>query len=240
MDFKLNMKLVEIKNISMTDMGFVLLLKNSADERLLPIFVSSVEAKSISMVLYGEIVARPLTHDLMKNILLKFGYKIDKVLIEKVEENVFYSKICFQELGFLKKSISKSKKNYEIDSRTSDAIALALRFEAPIYVSNDIFENYSVSVEPITPPHQSQAQKQKKPHYFSIKKQEGDLILPLEEHQVNEEEKETMLPSDKRDVNQQLSLYKEMLADAINSEKFEAAAKIRDEIDTLLSRMRQS
>ena len=117
--------------------SYTLILQESKGNRKIPIVIGESETQSIIMVLEGVMTQRPMTHDLFVKLCLEHNIEMDEILIYKLEEGVFYSKlIC--------KDIMNNVK--EIDSRTSDAIALALRFECPIYINEDIMDISSIDI----------------------------------------------------------------------------------------------
>ncbi|NPA80869.1 MAG: bifunctional nuclease family protein [Thermotogae bacterium] len=128
---------VEVKNVvllqSEEGMAIAVVLKEKSGSRLLPIIIGPFEAKAISMALNGETFSRPLTHDLMHEILSVLGVKVDKVIINDLVDGTYYARII----------LSHDGKTYSIDSRPSDAIALALRAGAPIFVSSSVMDTAS-------------------------------------------------------------------------------------------------
>ena len=117
--------------------AYVLLLNETIGERQLPIVVGWCEARAIAVALDNkEKPERPLTHDLFKTIGDKFSISVSKIVIHKLNEGVFHSTLYF------KNSISKEE--IEIDSRTSDAIAIAIRFSCPIFTYEDILSRASI------------------------------------------------------------------------------------------------
>ena len=116
--------------------AYVLLLNETIGERQLPIVVGWCEARAIAVALDNkEKPERPLTHDLFKDIGDKFSILVSKIVIHKLNEGVFHSTLYF------KNSITKE---IEIDSRTSDAIAIAIRFSCPIFTYEDILSRASI------------------------------------------------------------------------------------------------
>jgi bifunctional DNase/RNase len=96
--------------------------------RLLPIWIGVTEASAIYMKISGESPKRPMTHDLMSNILNELNVKVVSVEVVSIEEHTFYGQI----------NLKKGNRKYSIDSRPSDAIALALRTESPIFVAEEV------------------------------------------------------------------------------------------------------
>ena len=108
----------------------VVLLADTNQARFLPIWIGTFEARAIAMELEGVPPPRPLTHDLMKNILEQVGVQFQKIVVSALRENTYYARIY----------LTSADGQVEIDSRPSDAIALALRFGRPIFVAQGIFE----------------------------------------------------------------------------------------------------
>ena len=106
----------------------IIILKDEEDNRSLPIWVGIFEANAIALELEKIATPRPLTHDLIKNILDTVAARVTKVVITDLKENTFYAVLHLQ-IG---------EREYTVDSRPSDAIALALRVAAPIYVEEDV------------------------------------------------------------------------------------------------------
>ncbi|MCD6220282.1 bifunctional nuclease family protein [Candidatus Calescamantes bacterium] len=106
----------------------IIILKDQKNERTLPIWIGIFEASAIAIKLEGIQTPRPLTHDLLKTVIEILNGKVSRVVIDNLKDNVFYAKI-FIKLG---------RKTVEIDSRPSDAIALALRTQSPIYINEEV------------------------------------------------------------------------------------------------------
>lgn len=118
--------------------GFVVILKDETGKRWLPIWVGHYEAKMISLALEKVKPIRPLPHDLIKNILDSLGAVVTRVVICNIKDNTYFASV--------KLKINQAEK--EIDARPSDAIALALRVSAPIYVTKEVLNK--ASTEKIT------------------------------------------------------------------------------------------
>ena len=116
----------------------VVLLKEVGGKRAVPIWIGVFEANSIAMRLTGLEPPRPMTHDLLHNVITESGYHIEAVTVTELKENTFYATLSLD-----------GKDKLVIDSRPSDAIALAVRAEVPIRVSSDIFESSSIDVSSI-------------------------------------------------------------------------------------------
>lgn len=125
-------------SVSQTQSGaYALVLAEEEGDRRIPIIIGPVEAQAIAIQLEGLKPPRPLTHDLIKNIALAFDIALIEVIIYKLEEGIFYSELLCEMNG----------KEIRIDSRTSDAVALALRFRCPIYTSEDILRKAGIVLE---------------------------------------------------------------------------------------------
>ena len=125
-------------SVSQTQSGaYALVLAEENGERRIPIIIGPVEAQAIAIQLEGLKPPRPLTHDLIKNIALAFDISLLEVTIYKLEEGIFYSELLCEMGG----------KEIKVDSRTSDAVALALRFRCPIYTSEEILKKAGIVLE---------------------------------------------------------------------------------------------
>ncbi|HTW86090.1 MAG TPA: bifunctional nuclease family protein [Candidatus Sulfotelmatobacter sp.] len=106
----------------------VVILKDLEGKRYLPILIGPFEATAIALALEGTSVPRPLSHDLMRNLLESLSAKLEQIVIHDIKESTFYAKLVVRTNGDVQ----------EIDARPSDGIALALRMQAPIFVSDKI------------------------------------------------------------------------------------------------------
>ncbi|MEE9465858.1 MAG: bifunctional nuclease domain-containing protein [Candidatus Neomarinimicrobiota bacterium] len=149
----LEMIQVQVEKISFypPSKGYAVLLKESLGSRYLPVIVGSFEAQSIALALEEVQMPRPMTHDLFCNILEELNIEIREVLISDLTEGTFFSKISMlSEMG-----------SGEVDARPSDAIALALRVGAPIYVSETVMDE--ASVREVTEPVGTEAESDTEP-----------------------------------------------------------------------------
>jgi len=123
---------------SQTQSGaYALVLSEEEGERRIPIIIGGVEAQSIAIKLEGLEPPRPLTHDLFLNFSKTFGIEIIEVIVYKLEEGIFYSELVCK----------KGEEIVNIDSRTSDAVALALRFSCPIYTYEEIIDKAGIVLD---------------------------------------------------------------------------------------------
>ncbi len=136
------MKKIELEIIALTHSitqthSYAVVLGEVNGSRRLPIVIGGFEAQAITVALENMRPSRPLTHDLTKNIMKSFNIDLQEIIINDLSEGIFFSKlICFTDQDVI-----------EIDSRTSDAIALAVRFNCPIYTYESILENAGISME---------------------------------------------------------------------------------------------
>lgn len=127
----------EVVEVHVRHVGFdrqartpVVILEDVEGTRFLPIWVGSFEARAIAMELDGVASRRPLTHDLIKNVLEQVGIEFRKVVVSALEKNTYFARI----------HLRSDERPVEVDSRPSDAIALALRFDRPIFVVQEVFD----------------------------------------------------------------------------------------------------
>jgi len=191
---------------SQTQSGaYALVLGEVEGNRRLPIIIGSHEAQAIAIRIEKMIPSRPLTHDLFQSFAESFGIKLVEVLIYNLIEGIFYAKII----------CSDGNKMVEIDARTSDAVALAVRFEAPIYAYEFIMSSAGIIIEG---------------HEFAFLENLDKANKVQDPNMVEVEEK---TPS-KSPNNPFSSLTDEQLEQALNQalteENYEQAALIRDEI----------
>jgi bifunctional DNase/RNase len=189
---KIKLKVLGISYSQTQSGAYALVLIEENGERRIPIIIGGFEAQAIVIKLENLDPPRPLTHDLFKSFADEFNIAVIEVFIYKLEEGVFYSKlIC-----------NNGEKEYSIDSRTSDAVALALRFNCPIYITEEILEKAGITVTPTETTTQS------------IPDDEA-----LDESEVT---KYGSYPDEE--------LYK-MIDEAVKTEDYERAAAVRDEIE---------
>lgn len=115
----------------------IVLLKDGSERRALPIYISQDQARSIIGALENQKPTRPLTHDLMVNLLTAWEVELKKIIIHSLQDNTFYAVLCCQQ--------GEEKK--EIDCRPSDAISIALRMDTPIWVMEEVIADASIPVD---------------------------------------------------------------------------------------------
>jgi uncharacterized protein len=184
---------------SQTQSGaYALVLSEENGQRRVPIIVGGFEAQAIAIQLEGLKPPRPLTHDLFVNFAISFKINLIEVNIYKLEEGVFFSKlIC-----------DNGQTRISIDARTSDAIALALRFKCPIFTTEDILTRAGIVID-----FENESKNQKS--------ETDELKVEVETTSKSNDELKN-LDSDE---------LKELLDEAINKENYERASIIRDEIN---------
>lgn len=194
---KIKLEIVGL-HLSQTQSGaYAMVLGEDGGNRRLPIIIGGFEAQAIAVELENMTPKRPLTHDLFKNFALSFKINILEVIIYNLKEGVFYSRlICSDEHNNLQ----------EIDARTSDGIAMAVRFNCPIYTYEWILSQAGVAID--------------------------DDSLPIEEPKEKPKEK----PKERSKQLYEFSTQseeelKESLMRAIDDEAYELASKIRDELN---------
>lgn len=192
-----------IKGISysQTQSGaYALVLNEMEGTRTLPIIIGAFEAQSIAIALETEIrPPRPLTHDLFKTLSDRFEINVKEVIIHKLVDGVFFSSLICEKEG----------KEEVIDTRTSDAIAIAVRFNAPIYTYENILDKAGIYL------------KVEEELALENKQESSEISFELEELPKKDENDFSSLSL--KELNNQLN-------NAVASEDYEIAAKIRDEI----------
>ncbi len=179
-------------SVSQTQSGaYALVLVEENGDRRIPIIIGPVEAQAIAIQLEGLKPPRPLTHDLFKNLAFAFDVNVSEVVIYKLEEGIFYSElVCVM-----------GEDEVRIDSRTSDAVALALRFKCPIYTNGDILDKAGIVME----------NEEEDPVEFQSRSGEPGSKNEFESYTESE--------------------LNDMQNEAVNNEDYERASRIRDELN---------
>ncbi len=128
---------VEAVGMSRIDMNPVVLLKEKAGERYLPIWIGLAEANAISVVIEGTSVERPLTSDLLRSVIDTLGASVDSIVINDLKNNTFYASLV----------LNAKWMQVEVDSRPSDAIGIAVRARAPIYVKEEVLDKAGIQLD---------------------------------------------------------------------------------------------
>lgn len=174
----------------MSNMGFVVLLRGEKDARTVPIFIGAAEAQSIALHIEKVKIPRPLTHDLFKNVLDCMECRLKRVVINDLVESTFYAVLVLERDGL----------ETEVDARPSDAVALAMRCAAPLFVTQKVMNAAGVLLEEKEGEDESEGQAESGPKAKTIK------TIPV------------------------LDQLKARLETAISEERYEDAAKLRDQI----------
>ena len=202
------MKTVQLNIIGLTysqsqSNAYALLLGEENGPRRLPIVIGAYEAQSIAIALEGENKPpRPLTHDLFTSLSLSYNIYLKEVVIHKLKEGIFYSYLVFELNGDIK----------QLDSRTSDAVALALRFNCPIYTYESILDKAGIILD---------EDKTKNPALLETS------ITKTDDSKLDKVEK--VKPSNLSRLSE-IALNKR-LNQALEKEDYELAALIRDELN---------
>jgi bifunctional DNase/RNase len=133
-------KEVRIYSLATTANECIVFLEELTGNRLLPIWIGMAEGQAIAIRFSGVTLPRPLTHDLLLNSIQVLGYAVKRVVVSDIKDNTFYAKIV----------ISKNSTTHALDSRPSDAIAVAVRAGCPIFVDEKVFKNCQTLAKPIT------------------------------------------------------------------------------------------
>jgi bifunctional DNase/RNase len=193
---KLQCEILGLSSSPSTGGAYAILLKELDGNRRLPIIIGAFEAQAIALEIEGIKPPRPLTHDLLKQITENLGATVIEVIVDELRENTFYAKVILEVAGL----------SQEVDARPSDAIALAVRTGAPIFVVNSVMDAAA-----FVPSEESE-------------KDEMSGIVP--------DSDKTKKPLTKE---AKLAVLQNKLREAIDSEEYERAAKIRDDIKRLTS-----
>lgn len=174
-------------------------LQDKSHKFYLPIAIGNFEATAIFMALYDDPPPRPIAYDLLGSILNGFDLQVEQILIHTLKDETFYAEV----------TLLKGDAHLRIDSRPSDAIALALRVNVPIFVADEVIAEAALPVE--------------------IGEQEGELVR-LEE---NVDAVAQAQGTESEQVEQRVIALRAKLQDVVAREEYEEAAKLRDEIDRL-------
>jgi uncharacterized protein len=192
---KVQCEILGLSSSPSTGGAYAILLKEIEGVRRLPIIIGAFEAQAIALEIEGIKPPRPLTHDLLKQIIDNLGGSVNEVIINELRENTFYAKIVLDVSGLTN----------EIDARPSDAIALSVRTQTPIYVAESVLESAG-----FIPSEDGEKEASKK--------------IDTNEEQPLPKSKEAKIAS-----------LQNKLREALDAEDYERAAKIRDDIKKLTS-----
>jgi hypothetical protein len=194
---KIELEIIALSHSVTQSHSFAVVLGEVGGSRRLPIVIGGFEAQAIAVALDNMKPSRPLTHDLMKTLCDTFEIKLEYIYISKLLDGVFYSNLVCK----------KGEDLFEVDSRTSDALALAVRFDCPIYVEESIILEAGVEADP----------------------NEENAVTSAEEKQIAEL---TSAPSSSSNYNEMsVADLQVQLKAALDNEDYELAARIRDEMN---------
>ncbi len=201
---KIELEIIALSHSITQSHSYAIVLGEKNANRRLPIVIGGFEAQAIAVAIEKMMPSRPLTHDLMKHVFDTFAVSVKEVIIDNLVDGVFYAKlIC----------VGKEGKEVEIDSRTSDALALAVRYNCPIYTYEFIMDTAGIILEDTDaePP-------------VNISKEnlnESDETLSKE---VKQEKSEDISKLSLKDLSKKMK-------DFLDKERYEEAIKYRDEIN---------
>tara|TARA_A100001037_G_scaffold91222_1_gene82623 strand:- start:2993 stop:3682 length:690 start_codon:yes stop_codon:yes gene_type:complete len=225
--------MVEMKVVNLTDQNNqrMVWLQSLEDDTMLPILIGDAEAIAISVELAGKQMVRPLTHDLLKTILDRFDASVEQINIVDLKDEIFYAELI----------LSCGGREIRIDARPSDSIALALKYDAPVFIEEEVLNVAGGKVKT----------GKAGVSYFEKMDDEGDLNLdldfeedtPMDEAdleeavrdlidtaQIADEEVEEERPGE---AVARMAFLKQQMDQAIKEERYEDAGQLRDEIDRM-------
>ena len=167
---------VKVAQLSFSNMGFVVLLRASKDKRTLPIFIGAAEAQAIAIQINKVEIPRPLTHDLFKNVLDFLECRLKRVEVCDLVDGTYYARLILE----------RDANEMPIDSRPSDAIALALRFAAPIFVDEKVMQEAGVVLEEQGKQDASAQTKSKKEHLSPVEALKEQLSQAIAEERYED------------------------------------------------------
>ena len=192
---KLQVDILGLSTSPHTNGAYALILYELEGKRKLPIIIGGFEAQAIALKLENIKPPRPFTHDLFKNIADVFHLHVNEIIIDELHNETFYAKVVCEVNGEV----------HEIDARPSDAIAIAVRFNAPLFVTEEIMNEAGIKEE---------------------QKEEGEEEALMQAEEV---------PPGTLSPKVRLEELQSALSDAISNENYEEAARLRDEITRLKS-----
>ncbi|MFN8299438.1 MAG: bifunctional nuclease domain-containing protein [Chitinophagales bacterium] len=197
---KIELEIIALSHSVTQSHSFAVVLGEVGGTRRLPIVIGGFEAQAIAVALDNMKPSRPLTHDLMKTVCDTFDVVLEYIYISKLLDGVFYANLVCKRDG----------EYFEIDSRTSDALALAVRFDCPIYVEESILAEAGVEADP---------------------NEEEAGVSPQEENEIAELTTPTAATTSTDYPKMNVTDLQAALQAAIEGEDYEKAARIRDELN---------
>ena len=200
----------KVHSLAITDKGFVVMLRPINSEKVIPIFIDYLQAQSMATALFNYKMGRPLTHDLINSIFKNCNIRLVNIIIDNVHLDTYYSKLVIDHNG----------KNIFIDARPSDAIALALRFQASIFVEEHVIEKAGMILDDSGEAAKETDVKSGIPYNYQVFDKE------------NSDNAKKDLKSNDNGVKTKEEIQK-LLEQAVKEERYEDAAKYRDELNNL-------
>lgn len=194
-DARIPLEILGLSSSHSSSHSYALILGEKNGKRKLPIIIGAFEAQAIAIEVEGIKPNRPMTHDLFKSFAIEFNIKVTEVVITDLKEGIFYAYIICQSNDVTKK----------IDARPSDAIAVAVRFNAPIYANERVLQEGGVVLR-------------------------DNTYSPTEENLDTQKNEQKELS-----VTEKLEKLKQQMNEALQNEDYELAARLRDEIKRLES-----
>ncbi|AFC23596.1 bifunctional nuclease family protein [Saprospira grandis] len=189
---KVELEIVALSHSLAQSQNYAVVLGEMGGSRRLPIVIGGFEAQAIAVAMEGMQASRPMTHDLFRNTIETLNVELQEVIISNLVDGIFYANLVFIQNG----------KTIEIDSRSSDALALAVRFDCPVYTYEFILEQAGIVLEEETEREMEEAKN---------RRQEQQKSRSLEDLSLEELERK--------------------LDEVLQAENYEQAAKIRDEMN---------
>ena len=202
----------KVQSLAITDKGFVVMLRPINSERVIPIFIDYLQAQSMATALFNYKMGRPLTHDLINSIFKKCNIRLVNIIIDNVHLDTYYSKLVIDHNG----------KNEFVDARPSDAIALALRFQASIFVEEHVIEKAGMVLDDSGETAKETDVKSGIPYNYQVFDKEN-----------SENTKKDLKSNNNESGAKTKEEIQKLLEQAVKEERYEDAAKYRDELNNL-------
>jgi bifunctional DNase/RNase len=225
--------MIEMKVVNLTDQNNqrMVWLQSLEDETMLPILIGDAEAIAISVELAGKQMVRPLTHDLLKTILDRFDANVERINIVDLKDEIFYAELILNCKG----------KEVRIDARPSDSIALALKFDAPVYIDEEVLNIAGGRVK---------TGKAGVSYFEKVETDDLDLDVDLDEPLMDDADLEEAVRDliqtariESADIDDEderpgeavarVAFLKQQLDQAIKEERYEDAGQFKDEIERM-------
>ncbi|MFN6946719.1 MAG: bifunctional nuclease domain-containing protein [Cytophagaceae bacterium] len=198
---KIKLEILGLSSSQSQSGSFALVLGEEGGNRRLPIIIGMFEAQAIAIEIEKIIPNRPMTHDLFKSFASGFNFNVEEIVISDLKEGVFFAKII----------CSDGVKQIEVDSRPSDAIAIGLRFDVPIYTYETILSEAGIVLSDI-----------------NDEEQEEEPVGKTKKTEEKAQSTGSFSETIKNNTSEQLKV---MLQEALDKEDYEKAARIRDELN---------